>query len=469
MNISNVEKIRWDRTRLQRRILTSDWKNDVIDRLTKRMSSLRREDLGDPVTALNLYKSLVGQIAIIYDREPSIDNLDKSSAMTGQIELMNVILNEAFWAQFLAQNCSYTIGLRENFIKVVQVESGLRLGLVTPDTVIIKTAPYDPEKIVELRELILRDGKEYWLVWNIERDPRHFIMDENGEDVSNNFRDEFPPDYEWIDSNGNAFIPFIKYRARYTEKNFEPEFWEGLVDGTLDTAVLWTMYFSQMIDASWPQKYAVDVELPGASTKRLSTGENLSFVNPTPTSILMFKTVQRPDARPLMGQFQPGFDPSRSVESILSFQIAVLANAGVNPADVEESHVAQSGVAIQLKMAARRREALSYIPSFRIADENLLNLIAKCFNIYNPTVPQLSETGWKINYVLPELSETESTAIVNQNKDLVAAGLSSKVDAILKIKPELKTREQAIEYLKMVQSENAILNSESNNNESDNN
>ena len=458
---------RWEATKLSRRMLGGKWKGDVKQRMTKHLSDVRAEDMGEPTVALNVYSSLVVQTSILYDAEPNISQMDDEGT-----EEMTALLDAMHWAQLLARHNTYVVGLRESLIKVEDTRAGVRMTLVTPDTVTIKSIPGAPEEIESIREAITKPDangvdKGYWLVWDLsdQDNPRHYIEDANGDDVSEEFPAEFPrdedgeEDYEWYGLDNKPFVPFIKYRAAYTEDVWDPTFLLPSQEGTLDIAILWTMFFSNMANASWPQKFGLDVEVSGA-TQTKSGGKVVQVVNTSPTSILLFGTSTRGagDKHPQMGQFQPGAEPKSFAEAVLVFQTVILSNMGINPADIEQTRASASGVAIQLKRSAQRKTALKYMPSFRIADKELLTLIAKMYNINSPEgTAEIPETGWNIHYVLPEMGADEQSALIKQDAELIAIGLGSKVDLMMKLHPELKTRDAAIEKLKEIALENRTI------------
>ena len=223
--------------------------------------------------------------------------------------------------------------------------------------------------------------------------------------------------------------------------------------------MLWSMFFAVSRDASWPQKFGLDVQ-PAGATIASENGTTVAYVETSPTSILLFGTdlSRGADANPALGQFTSGADPARFAEAVLICQSTLLSNLGINPADVEQTRASQSGVAIQLKRSAQRKTAMAYVPMFRVADEELLGLISKCHNIFYPTAPVLSEEGWRINYILPEMSLDEREALISQEIELIKLGLSSRVDLVMKVRPEVKSRKEALESLLEKMEEEALLN-----------
>ena len=128
---------------------------------------------------------------------------------------------------------------------------------------------------------------------------------------------------------------------------------------------------------------------------------------------------------------------------------------GIHPDDLTPT-TSSSGVAIQLKRSAQRRVALSYVPSFRAADERLFSLMARTNNLFYEGAVQLPVEGWRIDYTLPETSSAEFLADFERDKELVALGFKSMVDVAMKLYG-LDTPGEALDRLEEVQRMNAML------------
>ncbi len=63
---------RWNESRMRRRLLTGEWKQDVRGRLQEYFSRVRELSMGEPKLGLNLFESVINQQAVLYDNEPTV-------------------------------------------------------------------------------------------------------------------------------------------------------------------------------------------------------------------------------------------------------------------------------------------------------------------------------------------------------------------------------------------------------------
>ncbi len=452
-----ADRKRWDITRLRRRILENVWKGDVSQRLSRRLTPGRQVNIGEPVTSLNLFESTVQQLAIQYDKPPTVRNPAFENEETA--ELWEDIQRTTHIWQLAQANAEFTIGLRENLVKILRTDDGVRLTLVPPDTVTVETADGDPGKILVIREASIYtiQGKQVvaWTIWDISDPaaPVRTIRTQDDQDISN----IADPDWEgWVDfdEDGAPFLPFVRYRARWTPTVWDARAWTTLVEASLDTAVLWTCWNKWVLDASWAQRYVIDLILQGLTVTGDGTGATAS-VEADPSSILCFKSIG--DKPGSAGTFTPPGNPKELADSIMSFQGSALATIGIHPADIAKTNQPQSGVSIQLKRSSQRRMAKQFISQFRDGDTELLTKIALTHNdLTEDNGLMLPVTDWVLVYHLPEQSREEIEAELGQDLTLIKAGLASPVDVFIKMFPGI-TRAEALTRLLEIRTENALL------------
>ena len=448
---------RWEHTRIRRRMLDGHWEQDISRRLNEKLTPGRTYNLGRPVQSLNLFASVVRQVAVQYDSHPTDSNPDLSEEQEAAWHQM--MADAHLWA--IMQRASESIiGLREGFIQGEWVPNpqhpdGGEVSVcpLTPDTVVTVTRPGDPDDVLVLKAArsYTVDGDSFpaWAVWDIS-DPEqpHFrVEDSSGKVITERVVTE-PQPWPYWKENGQPYLPFIKYRAQDTAEPWDAYALSELVHAALDTAILWTAWTKSVLDASWSQRWVIDLMLQGMSISGAGAAVTAS-VETDPTSILCFTS--RSDKPGSVGQYTTPVDPAAMALSIVTFQSSVLSNIGIHPADVETAHVAQSGVAIQLKRSAQRRLALRLLPQFRQGDVALLGMLARISNTFGGT--SYPTEGWQIQYHLPEASVDEFIAELDRDERMVRLGFISKLDLMMKYRPEL-SREQAREALLDVAREN---------------
>jgi hypothetical protein len=440
-------------TRMRRRMLAGLWESDISRRLNERLTPGRICNLGRPMQSLNLFASTVRQLAVQYDAPPTVTNpaLLEAAGLVWQ----NIVEKSHLW-NILQQNSENVIGLRESFIQVEWTDGGLRLVSVTADTVTTESAPNDPDRI-----LVMRVARAYkingrsvpaFAVWDVRNQaaPVFRVEDAEGGDISRQVIPDPQPWPYYIPGTataelplGTPFLPFVKYRAQDTSEPWDAYAMAELVHAALDVAILWTAWGKVVLDASWAQRWVIDLMLAGLSVANAGSAGATATVEADPTSILVFNT-KGGGASGQVGQFATPADPAQLASAVQTFQASVLSNIGIHPSDIEAGAGPQSGVAIQLKRSSQRRLAMRMIPQFRAGDTELFSKMAMIYNIFSPDgSPEIPVVGWEIAYHLPDATVEEFITELDRDERMVRLGFMSKVDLMMKYRPELN-REQAI-------------------------
>lgn len=124
--------VRWTHTRLRRCLLYGDWLRFLEDRLTTEIGNVRRTRWGHPDLSSNVFRSSVSQLAVLYDRPPTLRCAEGGQDLLDEVE-------RAGWWQLAQRVQRDTIGLREMLVHVdvVDGEDGpeLQFRPVPPDLV----------------------------------------------------------------------------------------------------------------------------------------------------------------------------------------------------------------------------------------------------------------------------------------------------------------------------------------------
>lgn len=467
---NDIDSARWEHTRLRRNVLGGTWEMDILWRMKEQYGLNQVANMGRPSLAVNLMANSVDQTAILYDAQPVVSNPGLTGPAT--TAWADVVDGCHLW-NLLQDNCRKVVGLREGFVQVLATPAGVQLEVVTPDEIVVDKTTGDASTITAMRRsrrfvVVGEKGepvvKDCWELWDISDPlaPVHAVVQADGTIIT---ADVYPPaegadglvphTYPWVDEMG-PYLPWTLYRARYTSETFDPYYGSELVHGTLDIAIHWTMWGVCLRNNSWPQWWIMDADVPGMSIADASMAALPSppdTIELAPNSILRFKSDGNPGVGKV-GQLQPA-DARTMADAILTKQNTILNNVGIHPDDLTPT-TSSSGVAIQLKRSAQRRVALSYVPSFRAADERLFSLMARTNNLFYEGAVQLPVEGWRIDYTLPETSSAEFLADFEKDKELVALGFKSMVDVAMKLYG-LDTPGEALDRLEEVQRMNAML------------
>lgn len=463
-----AESNRWDETRQRRRMLEGTWRDDLERRLQSHLGSVRRDAWGPISLALNPYKNICRELSVLYDAEPAV--------MHDQIEdpgIARALSLGGLW-QMMQRVQVFTLGLNECFVRPHVDDRGrFSFRMVTPDFVRAYATMDDPRNPVALLEYRMRrlpatePGGPRPLGWTIDHydisDPEapvysvHIADDDGtmGADVSAVYLStESNPDgnfigdaYPFRRTSGRPFIPYQLYHSSGGGGHlFSPYDGQELVEASLDLSVLHQMVVHVFRDASWPQRYVVNVEPSGISIVETIDGARAEVVT-DPASLLQFASI--PDAegqgQPMIGQFSAGGDPGKMEETLANMVARVASDAGVPPSDVQRlGGTARSGAAISLTNEGKRQAQRRFASVFRASDERLVGMCAAMSNRATGAQDgaRYVEGGYRVLYHELPLSPDERRARREDAIAMLEAGLVSPIQAYQELHPGV-TRAQA--------------------------
>lgn len=449
---------RWNHTRDRRAIMDGDWTELLLTHLEQHLVATRRQNLGRPVVTVNLLHSVASQLAVLYDREPVVSVADANEDAVDAVTQMFRIAHT--WT-ILQRNNESTIALREGLVRIGWSDASQlpTLRVVTPDVVTVWHTPGDVNDIKVIKELRARtytgqDGHSktaaFFDVWSIKDDePPYFrIETPEGEDWTEKFM-ERPEAYPYV-LDGEPFLPWVLYHAEDSGKLWDYRKWIEIYEGTLDSGVLWSLFFHCCRDASWLQKYTVDLEVKGAKTIKTADGEmSYQAVETAPSTVLQFRTIG--DKGGSAGTFASPMEPSKLAQAVVDYTQTIISHIGIHPADLERSAQAQSGYAIQLKRSAQRRLGLKFEPQFRSGDTELMWKLAAVSNLHGGT--SYPTEGYSITYRPIDESIEERADEFAYWSALVQSNQMSRVDLYRRLNPGV-TDEEAMERLVMIEAIN---------------
>lgn len=445
-----IEAIRWEETRRRRRMLDGTWRNDLETRLQEHLGSVRRAAWGPISLAIMPFRNICRELAVLYDAAPEVMHPDEAGA-----QLVSDALKQMGMWGLMQRVQQYTLGCREYMVRLDIDPTGRLLArAVPPDVVTAHAMPGAPDQLGGVHERRVRTppgGKPGWYVDILDvRDPSapvYQITDVDGLDFSAVFGVSGWPDL-WRNTAGTPIIPYILYHAQRTgDRLWEP--YEGieLVESSLDFAVMYMMIVHTFRDASWPQRYAVDVEVAGAEIVDTGGGRRSEVVT-DPSALLMMRRIEGAESQPMIGQWQPGGDVAM-MEEVLSNMIARAAqDAGVPPSDVQRlGGTARSGVAISLTNEGKRAAQRRFSSTFREGDTKLVALAATLINRH--TGAGLPESDYEVVYREIPLSPDELKARREHALAMVQAGLMSPAEAYRETHAGMSLEQAAREVAKL--------------------
>ncbi len=448
---STEDSKRREHTRKRLRMLRGEWFGDLQRHTAQHFDPVRERIVGKPDISTNVFRSVVDQLAVLYDRPPVLHHEDNPAAA----ETAAMLLADAGWWSLASRLQRFVLGLRECFVRPTLTPRGLLIRLVTPDCVHAEASPEEPDLPVKLTEARLRnvEGEDgwYWDQFDLSdpADPVYRVVRaRDDEDVTALVlgRDVSGASYPFRLSDGSPVLPYATYHAVRSG-----ELWNWMdgieaVEGTLTIAVLWSWWIHAVRDTAWAQRWSLDAQLRGAA----ASGSGLataSAVTTDPSSVMQFRS---DGDRASLGQWNPPVDPLTLGTAIAEFEQRLLVHFGLSPADVQRSEQAQSGYALSLRRDAVRQAQRRYVAQFQRGDLQLLRIVSAL------TQGGIPEDGWSLTYPGQPESVEEIHASLERHQMLIEAGLESKVDAYMDLHPGV-SREQATEALKRIAEETRAL------------
>jgi len=440
----------------RKRMLLGNWDSDLIEYIGSYIDPARQAAWGRPVKSVNLMRSIVGQLSVLYDTAPSVTHPDTPD-----------LAPLASLFHLHQRHEDFVIGIRESAIRLSWNEEshldggGLAVRLVTPENLVVESSPAAPgvPAVVYERTRRLNPAtakvETFWDVWDITDgdNPSFRIVSEgaNPKDHTAVFAPDFVGNYPFRTATGTPFLPFVLYHARDTGQIWDSYDWDELPEATLSIALYYTFFNHAVKDASWVQKYGVNVDLQGGSTVG-DGNQTRSRVSVDPATILLFRAKSGESGQ--LGSFPLPVNPEDLINAIRACQMMVCETLGIGKWDSQETS-GQSGAALQIRKDQVRDMTARTEPQFRRGDTELLSKAAMIHNIFSGADP-LPTDGYRIVYTSLPASLEEMTTEIDRDFKLIAAGLMSKVDMMMRLHPQM-TRADALARLVEIQEERAAL------------
>lgn len=383
---------RWSKQQLRRRLLTGAWRPDLQTRLRELLGETRLRLIGTADQSSNVAADLAGQLACLYDIEPTVSHDDK-----GAQTIMRSALSEACWHSHLGNIQRMTLGTGDYLLRVeVLPNDALSLREVQPDLCEVRPDPANPAQPRAIWIYHDLDGGR--VVEHLDADARIWtVFDKDGNDATHRLYGEGVT-LEWAwGSEGDSYLPIVAYHATVRDRFWDPDHWMEVVDGTLTVGVLWTIFAHAMRNAAWPQRYVIGGQIRASGTS--DNGTPWTVADPTTVlEIEASRELAEIGGQITAGQWAPGMDPSSAFDACAKFEARVATRAGVAASDLVRTSDPRSGYALVIDREKQRDAARRLRPVFLPSDQQLLRVIARVLG--------LPADGWSIAYnALPPTPE----------------------------------------------------------------
>jgi hypothetical protein len=365
--------MRIEHSRLRRRMLYGEWRQDADAEIAREIGHVRKDAWGSADLSANPFRASSAELSTLYDEPPTItgDELE-ATALTMAVE------GAGLW-QLMQRAQRDCIGMREVLLLPTIGAKGLMIRVVPPDLVSAEASPDEPDVPTLLAELVMRDGRYGYDVYDIRgEEPVFYHADDQRRPIDGTrIAGEA---YTWRYLDGTPYIPHTLYHATRTGQLFDA--FEGieLVTGTLRLAVHYTYYGHVIKNAAWAQRWAANARPAGGGYDGEGVTARSSVVS-DPATVLLLEPIE--EGQPVqVGQFISPVDPQVVLEAILAYERRLMAMASLSPADAQRvAGDPRSGFALAINSERKTLDQRRFAPSFRRGDQELLNKIAAMLDI----------------------------------------------------------------------------------------
>lgn len=466
----------WEHTAVRHAILSGEWDQYAEDRMADFFAPEVRALLPSPETSGNPALSLVLQMSMLYDEEPTTTvYADRTLTVPMPDEVTDRLLVPMQWAT-MQDVLEAVNGLNDCMVMTGFSSSGMYWLIARPHEYEEEPDPDQPDQPIRVRHLQLtpRPGDSSvmewtWTTWD-RRDPSAFRVEavrrsESGADYLEDVTEAYwprqpgaPDNYPFRRRDGTPIWTWTAYHRKIGRKIRSPFLGREVFSGTLTYAALQTYLIAGMRDGAHPQRFGVDVEAQIAGIQDTGNGAGARVVRMNQLGVMMFTSVKDGSGR--LDQFQPGMDPKTFGEAVAAFGASLAVYAGIAPQDVSISggQAGQSGYAIAISRDGQRRIRRKLALPMAHGDRIRLSQQAALINAYDPGPMLLPEDpdAYVVKFADLDESPVEREADRKETIELLDAGIIGRVDAYMRYCPDV-TRQQALQAILQQVAENAQI------------
>lgn len=362
---SAEERLRWDASALRRRLLYSRHQPDVWLRIVQSVGPQRAQKWKPIDMSSNPYAQGWGQLSALYDDEPDV--------LGPHPDVIESVAESGWWA-LMQRGQRDTLGLGE-LLQLCDLDDDGQPSTHTiwPDLAQVDVDPRRPRvlRAVHWWEADPGDSSR-WIQWHIQHrdasgkiDARYWSTDENGKDVDRGAGRE---GYPWIGPDGPVMPVVLRHRSR-TGHTWDPHSYAETVDGALQLGLLYTSYVHALRQASWLQRYMIDVQ-PVVSEKPDGQSSEVEADPAVVVALERTETGQNPQA----GQWQNPVNLEQLIGSIRIYERRLIEQMAGGVEVTRESSDIRSGYSLAVGREERLIQQRRFAPTFRAADRQALQI-----------------------------------------------------------------------------------------------
>lgn len=428
------DRKRRDEQARRQRIMDGEWLEDAYQYLLERLGSKRAKQAWGGMQMVDISTNVLREDAesksTLYDRPPRVRCIVDGAEVESASQLMAQLLDGAQWATLMQDVLAQTIAINDFCIRyeVRATDQGLQLELYPTSPARIASAdpladnPRQPGLVREMWRL--PDDSEGYRVWT---DELTYLEHSDGSVVEGS-----------AEPHQQGACPWVLYHIHGRPQLWLPYFRAEVVHSTYSLAMAYTFLNHNLFEASWSQRYCINLAPMGADTQASLDGTAAQVIEADPTSVLQLE--QLDESKPgSAGQWRPGADPDVMGRAVARLHgRATLSAGGSDLAVYRKSGNAESAYAMAITREMQREAQVAMAPRMLPSDRMLLERVALACNL---ALPGVFPTGadWRVRYfALPPSGEE-----LDRLQRAVDLGALSVADLRLAIDPFLSAEELA--------------------------
>lgn len=414
---------RWRATWFRRKLMTGLWYQELYLWAQQERDPALLRAMGNLDVSESLYHSVVDQLGVVYEADPTI----RSTA--GNIDTDE--LSELFGSHALLNRSVLAYG--EAAIVLEHAGSEVCSVLALPDEIAATPLHYGSRYLGTLQRATCRvlpnqtQESPCWDCWDVRdpKKPRYELRNMSGVAV----KTEEGEAYCWRYEDGTPYIPAVLYHAEVGHQLWTPWRWPELARATLENAMNWSDWREALRNASFLLRYTMDAELDrGVDNGEGEEASTQHVIDPK----VMLQLRSRGSREGSAGVLAAPVDVLAQAQAIVLRQKIRATHIGLYPSEIEIGGGPESGTALTIRREGQRREQRRQLPLFRRGDLELLRKWAACCRLADTSRPAIPETGWSITYPSLPLTESEARSVREAEDHDLEKGLTSRTRILAK-------------------------------------
>ena len=427
-NMGATDRERVDEMRFRYRLLYGEHERDVVEALVCALGPERAAGQKFVDVAANSYVQIHTQTSALYTytprvRGPSVETV-QAVARTGHWERMNRVQRDVS-------------GLREAFILVSGGDNGkpLQTRVVLPHWFEAPRSRVDDCSQIASIAVWLMHGdtphRHYYQVEDCDGLPAPLYRETDAQGVT--VSDLSGSAYPWRDNVGDPIIPGAMYHAAETGHLLDWRTGRDIARGAVRLMVFYTGAGHVILDASWAQRYAFNVDIDGQGVN--ADGSRQVIMDPA--VIMTGNTPPDTAGQPLVGAFPQPADPEAVFRMLAMYSRQLGASAGIrSPEATRTESDIRSGYSLAVSREAVQELQATYAPVYRRADQQLLH-VAACLLGEQSAGPEV----WSIEYQALALDPSAFAAVLATVDRAITLDLMTPVQGQLMLYPWITVEE----------------------------